>query len=183
MSDEPRGPSGDAPASPEPGATTPTTAAPETTGAATTAGGTTAAGTVARERTRGDVLAIASLILGGGAALAGVRTPLTLVTGCAVALAGVLLAVRGDRRVPAPRLMSAALSLAIVALVAVALIGTWEDWQVGQQLADGASVAAVRVSLRPWARVTAALRSLSLFSGLSLLLGAAVTRLGGDSGK
>ena len=49
---------------------------------------------------RDDRLALAAIALGTGTALLGLRTPLTLVTGVVVGLAGVLLSVRGDRPVP-----------------------------------------------------------------------------------
>jgi hypothetical protein len=136
----------------------------------------------ARERRQGDRLAVAAIVLGATVALVGVRVPLTLTTGCAIALAGVLLAIRGDRPVPAPALLGLALTVAIVAIGFVALIAVWEEWQIGQQLAEGAPVQLVQSAVRPYVRLVAALRSLSLFCGLSLLLGAALTRVGG-SGK
>ncbi|HWE27066.1 MAG TPA: hypothetical protein VHB97_03645, partial [Polyangia bacterium] len=88
---------------------------------------------------RDDRLALATIALGAGTALVGIRAPLTLLTGVALGIAGVLLAVRGDRPVPSPRLMSAALALAVAGVVAVALLGLWEEWIVGQRLSEGAS--------------------------------------------
>ncbi|HEX6838516.1 MAG TPA: hypothetical protein VF334_18190 [Polyangia bacterium] len=134
---------------------------------------------------RDDRLARAAILLGAATALAGVRAPMTLVTGVALGLAGALLAVRGDRPVPSPRLMAAALGLAVVAVVAVALLGFWEEWMVGQRLAEGASPQWVTAALRPYVRAAAALRSLGLFAALAMLLGATFTRLSGTplSGK
>lgn len=142
----------------------------------------TPSGPDARARRRGDRLALAAIVLGATIALAGLRAPLTLTTGCALALAGVLLAIRGERPVPAPALLSAALTVAVVAVVAVALLALWEEWQIGQQLAEGMPPSLVQAAVRPSVRAAAALRSLSLFCALALLLGAATTRLG-SSGK
>jgi len=128
---------------------------------------------------RDDRLALAAILLGAGTALLGVRAPMTLVTGVALGLAGALLAVRGDRHVPSARLMIAALAVAVVAVVTVALLGFWEDWIVGQRLAEGASPQWVTAAIRPYVRAAAALRSLALFAALAMLLGAALTRLSG----
>jgi hypothetical protein len=130
---------------------------------------------------RDDRLALATIALGAATALLGVRAPMTLTTGVALGLAGVLLAVRGDRPVPAPRLMTAALALAVLAVIGTALLGLYEEWLVGQRLADGASPAWVSESVRPYVRLAAALRAFALFTGLATLLGAALTRVG--SGK
>lgn len=131
---------------------------------------------------RDDRLALAAIALGAATALFGVRAPLTLVTGVALGLAGVLLAVRGDRRVPSPRLMTAALAFAVVAVVTVALLGLWEEWIVGQRLSEGASPTFVTAVVRPYVHAASALRALALFAALALLLGAALTRLA-TSGK
>jgi hypothetical protein len=126
---------------------------------------------------RDDRLALATIALGAGIALIGVRAPLTLLTGVALGLAGVLFAVRGDRRLPAPRLMTAALVFAVLAVVAVALLGLCEEWIVGQRLSEGASPELVTALMRPYVRAAAALRSLGLFAALAMLLGAAVNRV------
>lgn len=128
-------------------------------------------------KARDDRLALATIALGAGVALVGVRAPLTLLTGVALGLAGVLFAVRGDRRVPAARLMTAALVCAVLAVVAVGLLGLWEEWIVGQRLGEGASPELVTAAMRPYDRVAAALRSLGLFAALAMLLGAALDRL------
>jgi hypothetical protein len=127
---------------------------------------------------RDDRLALATIALGAATALLGVRAPLTLTTGVALGLAGVLLAVRGDRPVPLPRLMTAALALAVLAEAATALLGLYEEWIVGQRLSEGASPEWVTAAVRPYVRVAAGLRSLALFAALSMLLGAVLTRLG-----
>ncbi len=132
---------------------------------------------------RDDRLALATIALGTGVALLGLRAPLALVTGVALGLAGALLAVRGDRPVPAPRLMLAALVVAVGAVVAVALLGLWEEWVVGQRLSEGASPTFVTAAMRPYVRAAAALRSLALFATLGMLLGAALTRFAPTSGK
>ena len=128
---------------------------------------------------RDDRLALAAIALGSGTALLGLHTPMTLVTGVVLGLAGALLAIRGDRGIPSPRLMSAALALAVLAVVAVGLLGLWEEWIVGQRLSEGASPSYVTAAMRPYVRVSAALRSLALFSALAMLLGAATTRISG----
>jgi hypothetical protein len=135
-----------------------------------------AAGNVAR---RDDRLALATIVLGAATAFLGVRVPPVLMSGVALGLAGVLLAVRGDRPVPMPRLLTAGLVLAVAAVAGTALIGLYEEWIVGQQLAEGASTVYVTASMRPYARAAAGLRSLGLFAALSMLLGAAVTRFSG----
>ena len=129
---------------------------------------------------RDDRLALAAIALGAGAALLGVRVPMTLVTGVVLGLAGVLLAVRGDRPVPAPRLLAVALAVSIVAVVAVGVLGLWEEWVVGQRLAEGASPEFVTRAMRPYVHAAAALRSLALFTALAMLLGAGLTRLTGS---
>jgi hypothetical protein len=126
---------------------------------------------------RDDRLALATIALGAGIALLGVHAPLTLLTGVALGLAGVLFAVRGDRPVPSPRLMTAALLFAVTAVVAVALLGLWEEWIVGQRLSEGASPELVTLLMRPYVRAAAALRSLALFAALAMLLAAAVSRV------
>jgi hypothetical protein len=129
---------------------------------------------------RDDRLALAAIALGTGTALLGLRAPMTLVTGVVIGLAGVLLAVRGDRPVPVPRLLIAALVAAVTGIVAVGLLGLWEEWIAGQRLGEGASPEFVTAALRPYVRAAAALRSLGLFAALALLLGAGVTRLSGE---
>jgi len=126
---------------------------------------------------RDDRLALATIALGAGVALLGIHAHIALVTGVALGIAGVLLAVRGDRPVPAPRLMIAALTLAVLAVIAVALLGLWEEWVAGQRLSEGASPTYVTAAMRPYVHAAAALRSFALFAALAMLLGAAVTRL------
>jgi hypothetical protein len=128
---------------------------------------------------RDDRLTLATIALGAATALLGIRAPLTLVTGVALGLAGVLLAVRGDRRVSGPRLMTAALAIAVVAVLAVAVLGLYEEWLVGQRLAEGAAPGYVMAAMRPYARARAGLRAIALFSSLAMLLGACVTRVSG----
>ena len=132
---------------------------------------------------RDDRLALATIALGAGIALLGIRTPLTLVTGIALGFAGALLAVRGDRAVPAPRAMLAALVVAVVAVVGVALLALWEEWIAGQRLSEGMPLESVTAAMRPYVRFAAALRSLGLFAALAMLLGAAVNRVTAPSGK
>jgi hypothetical protein len=140
------------------------------------------ADTVTSGRRRDDRLALAAILLGAAIALMGIRAPLTLVTGLALGLGGALLAVRGDRPVPAPRLLILALAVAVTAIVAVAIVRFYEEWEVGQRLAEGAAPGFVVVVMRPYARLAAALRSLALFCGLALLFGSALTRVP-SSGK
>jgi hypothetical protein len=130
---------------------------------------------------RDDRLALATIALGASVALLGLRSPLALVTGVGLGLAGALLAVRGDRPVPAPRLLLLALEVAVGSVAAVALLGLWEEWIVGQRLSEGASPTFVTAAMRPYVRAAAALRSLALFAALAMLLGAALTRLAPSS--
>lgn len=125
-----------------------------------------------------DRLALATIALGAATALLGLRAPMTLTTGVALGLAGVLLAVRGDRAVPALSLMTTALVAAVAAVAATALLGLYEEWIVGQRLADGASPDFARAAIRPYVRAAAALRAAAVFAALAMLLGAALTRLG-----
>ena len=126
---------------------------------------------------RDDRLALATIALGAGVALIGLRAPLSLVTGVALGIAGVLLAVRGDHPIPSPRLMIAALTVAVLAVVTVALLGLWEEWIAGQRLSEGAAPTFVTAAMRPYVRAAAALRSIALFAALAMLLGSIVTRL------
>ena len=78
---------------------------------------------------------LATIALGAGVALLGVHAPIALVTGVALGLAGVLLAVRGDRPVPSPRLMTArARARRHRPSSPSALLGLYEEWIVGQRL-------------------------------------------------
>jgi hypothetical protein len=126
---------------------------------------------------RDDRLTLATIALGAGVALLGLHAPIALVTGVALGLAGALLAVRGVRPVPSPRLMTLALVLAVTGVVAVGVLGLWEEWIVGQRLSEGYSPIYVTAAMRPYVRAAAALRSLALFAALAMLLGAALTRL------
>ena len=123
-----------------------------------------------------DRLAMLASLLGAGTALLGLRAPMTLSIGVAVGLAGVLLAVRGERSLPAPRLMWTALSLAIAGVLGAAMLAIYEEWQIGQLLSEGMPPAYVTESVRPWVRAGSAVRSVALFAALGLLLGAIVTR-------
>ena len=67
--------------------------------------------------------------------------------------------------------------LAVAGVVAVGVLGLWEEWIVGQRLSEGASPIYVTAAMRPYVRAAAALRSLALFAALAMLLGAALTRL------
>lgn len=130
----------------------------------------------------GDRLPFVAVGLGTIVALASARAPAALATGVALALGGVLLALRGERPLPAPRWLAAALLVAVGATVASSLLRLFEDWRVGQGLAEGAPLGDVLSTARPYVRARAAMRSVALFAGLSFLLGAVTTRLP-SSGK
>jgi hypothetical protein len=98
-------------------------------------------------------LALAAILLGAAIALLGVRSPFNLSTGLAIGLAGALLAVRGERPVPSPRLMVAALALGVLAVCGVGLVHFYEEWEIGQRLSEGASPAYVTGLMRPYARL------------------------------
>jgi hypothetical protein len=129
----------------------------------------------------GDRLALGALVAGSSIAFTGVRAPLVLVIGIATAVAGVLLALRGDRPLAAPRWLVLGLAVTVAAVVVHATLGLYADWQAGQALSDGAPLSLVQASLRGLEKTRAACRSLALFSSLALLIGAVVTRAG--SGK
>ena len=124
----------------------------------------------------GDRLALGAIVVGSCIAFVHVRAPLLLVVGVATAVAGVLLALRGDRPLAAPRWLLLGLAVTVVAVAAHAALGLYTDWQAAQALADGAPLSVVEDSLRGPAKARAACRSLALFSSLALLMGAIVTR-------
>ena len=124
----------------------------------------------------GDRLALGALVTGSAIAFADVRAPIVLVIGIATAVAGVLLALRGDRPLAAPRWLALALAVTVAAVLVHATLGVYADWQAGQSLSEGASLSLVQASLRGVAKGRAACRSLALFSSLALLMGAVVTR-------
>lgn len=125
---------------------------------------------------RGDRLAIAAIVAGSAIAFLSLRVPLPLVIGLATALAGVLLALRGDRPVAVPQLLTLALAVTIVAMIADTALALYADWQAGRSLSEGASLAFVQAQLRGFERLRAPCRPLALFSSLALLIGAIVTR-------
>jgi hypothetical protein len=99
-----------------------------------------------------------------------------LVIGIATAVAGVLLALRGDRPLAAPRALQLALAVTVAAVVAYVALGLTIDWRAGEALSGGAPLPAVQASLLGFEKARAACRSLALFSSLALLIGAIVTR-------
>jgi hypothetical protein len=124
----------------------------------------------------GDELAIAAIVGGSAITFVSLRAPLLLVIGIVTAAAGVLLALRGDRPLAAPRWLALGLAATVVSVAAYAALGVVADWQAARQLSDGAPLPLVQVSLRSLAHARSACRSLALFSSLALLIGAIVTR-------
>jgi hypothetical protein len=126
----------------------------------------------------GARLALAAVIAGSGIALVSLHASLLLLIGVATAVAGVLLALRGDRPLAAPRWLAIGLAATVTSVAAHAALGLYGDWQAAQRLADGAPLAIVEQSLRGLDKGRAACRSLAFFSSLALLIGAVATRTG-----
>ncbi|HZS40120.1 MAG TPA: hypothetical protein VFF06_24990 [Polyangia bacterium] len=128
-----------------------------------------------------DRLALMATLIGAGLALAGWRSPIELVSGLAIGLGGVLLAVRGDRAVDGRAWMRAAMVTGALAFIASLGLALYVDWLAGQWLAGGARSGSVEnAELVRWVRVGMGARYLGLFCALAFVLGAVVNRFSGN---
>ena len=92
---------------------------------------------------------------------------MTLVTGVVLGLAGALLAVRGGRPVPSPRLMVSALALAVVASSPSASSACGKNGSSASACPKALRPNSSTAVMRPYVHVAAALRSLALFGALA----------------
>jgi hypothetical protein len=98
-------------------------------------------------------------------------------TGAALGLAGVLLALRGDRPIAGRSWVRAGLALAILAVVASIGLEHYQEWVVGQWFAEGSYSRATTDELRRMTETAATLRIGAFGSSLATLLGAFINRL------
>ena len=126
-----------------------------------------------------DRLALMATLIGAGLALAGWRSPIELVSGLAIGLGGVVLAVRGDRAIESRAWMRAAMVTSALTFIASMGLALYVDWLAGQWLAAGAR-SVENTELLRWVRVGMAARYLGLACALGFLLGALVNRFSGN---
>jgi hypothetical protein len=128
-------------------------------------------------RGRDDRLALAAVIAGGALAFYARRQPMLLGTGAALGLAGVFLALRGDRPISARGWLRAGLALAVLAVVASIGLEHYQEWVVGQWFAEGSYSRATSDELRRMTETAATLRISAFACSLATLLGAFLNRL------
>jgi hypothetical protein len=130
-----------------------------------------------KRRAADDRLALTAVIVGALIAFIGRRQPIVLGTGAALGLAGVLLALRGERPISARAWLRAALTVSIVAIVVAVGVERYQEWIVGQWFAEGTTTAATAGELRRMSSTAVLLRITALASSLGMLLGALVGRM------
>jgi hypothetical protein len=120
---------------------------------------------------------LVTLLLGAAIAFAGRREDLQLATGLALGMGGVLLALRGERRLEGRSWLRAALTIAAFAVAGCYAIGFYEEWVAGQWFAEGAGAGPTRAELKKLHDASSLMRIVGLASALGLLLGAIVNRV------
>ena len=130
-----------------------------------------------RQRRADDRLALGAVLVGGAIAFLTRQDPIALGTGVSLGLAGVFLALRGDRPIAGRGWIRAALFVTLL-LVAIRFgLERYEEWVVGQWFAEGHSGMATNYELRGMSRLASGLRFGGLASSLAMLVGAMVNRL------
>ncbi len=132
---------------------------------------------MSKARAADDRLALVAVIVGAAVAFLARRQPLLLGAGASMGLAGVLLALRGERPIAARGWLRAALTIAMLAIAAAFGIELYQEWIVGQWFAEGATSRAATDELRRMSETISLLHVTALGSSLAMLLGAAVNRM------
>ncbi len=136
-----------------------------------------------KPRRRDDALALLGLLVGAAIAFTGRKVLVELCTGAALGLGGVLLAVRGGRKIEGRGWLVCALALGGFAMGGSAFLQFYQEWEAGQWLSQGPQTAMAPDALRNLYRTLSGLRIAGLAGGLCFLLGAAVNKLGAGSGN
>ncbi len=127
-----------------------------------------------------DRLALVAILIGAGLALVGWRTPIELSSGIAIALGGVLLALRGKRPIAGRAWLRAALFCGALAIVVSMALGVYAEWVAGQWFAEGSQPGDTSQELRRIAHTAMLARYGGLFGACAFLLGAIANRFSGN---
>lgn len=129
-----------------------------------------------KQRSADDRLAIGAVLIGGAIAFVARQEPMALGTGCALGLSGVILALRGDRRIAARGWLRAALFITLIAFLLRFGLERYQEWIVAQWFAEGRSQTATRYELEQMGQLATGLRIGALATSLAMLVGAAFNR-------
>jgi hypothetical protein len=130
-----------------------------------------------KEVRRDDFLGLSAILVGVAIAFIGRHVMLELGGGVALASGGVLLAIRGGRRIESRGWLTCALVLAAFAFLSVSALQLYEEWEAGQWLAQGPQTGAAPDAMRNLYRTVAALRVGGLAGSLIFLLFALTNRI------
>jgi len=129
-----------------------------------------------RDRSNDDLLALAAVLVGGATAYLHWREPIDLGGGIAMALGGVILALRGDKVVVGRAWLRAALLIGAVATVLSMALSTYAEWIVGQWFSEGSQPGETAQELRRMGRYSAWFRITSVAMSAAFLVGAVFGR-------
>ena len=130
-----------------------------------------------KQRSADDRLALFTVLIGGAVAFLGRDDPMTLGAGVSLGLAGVILALRGERDISGRGWLRAALVAALLAFVARFALERYQEWVVAQWFAEGHSITGTNYELQRMSEVVLGLRIGSLAFSLAMLVGAAANRM------
>ncbi len=125
---------------------------------------------------RDDLVAILAVLFGIAIAFEGRGVKLGLAAGVALALGGVLLAIRGGKRIDGRWWIVCALVLAAGSALARVLLELYQELIAGQWLADGAPSGAAVEDFRFLYRMVSGLRIATLAGSMTVLLGGVASR-------
>jgi hypothetical protein len=130
-----------------------------------------------KQRSADDRLALSTVLMGGAVAFLGRDDPMALGAGVSLGLAGVILALRGERNISGRGWLRAALIAALLAFVARFALERYQEWVVAQWFAEGHSIMATNYELQRMSEVVLGFRIGALASSLAMLVGAAANRM------
>lgn len=130
-----------------------------------------------KEVRRDDFVALSGILVGVAIAYLGRHVMLELGGGIALATGGVLLVLRGGRRIESRGWLTCALALSGVAFLAVAALQLWEEWEAGQWFAEGSQTGAAPDAMRNLYQTVAGLRVGGVAGALVFLLLALSNRI------
>jgi hypothetical protein len=125
---------------------------------------------------RDDLVAIVAVLGGIAIAFEGRGVKLGLGAGVALALGGVLLAIRGGKRIDGRWWIVLALITAIGSAVGRMLLELYQEFQAGQWFADGAPTGATVDDFTTLYRTVAGMRIATLAGSMTVLLGGLANR-------
>jgi|GEM_PF-2735245 len=128
------------------------------------------------DRSHDDLLALFAILIGSGVAYLHWRQPLDLGGGVALALGGVILALRGDKIVVGRSWLRAALIITGMATLLSLALGTYAEWIVGQWFSEGSQPGETAQELRRMGRYAAWFRITALAMSAAFLVGAVFGR-------